>query len=51
MPPEPDDRLTQLAAIFAAAILRLHQRSALPDSAPQRLEVSPETVLSVVHGG
>jgi len=53
--------LTELASIFAVGLLRLQVRSVLPpadqplnsppDSGPPRLEVLPETVLSVSHGG
>ena len=56
----PDERRDELAGIFAAGILRLHARSALTNESQQistpavpedsgllRLEVSPETVLSV----
>lgn len=49
-----DDRLTQLATIFAAAILRLHHRAALensPDSDADSLEIPPEIRLSVSHNG
>ena len=59
----PDVRRDELAGIFAAGILRLHGRAALPDELQQisspavpkdsgllRLEVSPETVLSVHNG-
>ena len=59
----PDERRDELAGIFAAGILRLHERSALPDESQQistpvvpedsgllRLEVSPKTVLSVHNG-
>ena len=56
----PGERRAELAAIFAAGILRLRARAALPsdtsppeispDSAAERLEVPAETVLSVVHG-
>jgi hypothetical protein len=59
----PDERRDELAGIFAAGILRLHARSALPNESQQistpvvpedsgllRLEVSPETVLSVHNG-
>ena len=59
----PDERCDELTGIFAAGILRLHARSALPyesqqistpavpeDSGLLRLEVSPETVLSVHNG-
>jgi len=57
----PDEqRLVDVAAILAAGILRLRERQSLPvpkpvknpgDSSPDRLELSGETVLSVVHGG
>lgn len=57
----PDEqRLADIAAILAAGILRLRDRQSLPvakqarkpgDSAAGRLELSGETVLSVVHGG
>jgi hypothetical protein len=57
----PDDqRLVEVASILAAGILRLRDRQSLPvakqakksdDSYPDRLELSAETVLSVVHGG
>lgn len=56
----PDERRSELARIFAAGIVRLHARAALPggtpfpeispDSAAKRLEVPAETVLSVIHG-
>lgn len=56
----PDEqRLVDVASILAAGILRLRGQS-LPisandanpaDSSPERLELSSETVLSVVHGG
>ena len=56
----PSERHAELAAIFAAGILRLRARAALPgdssspeispDLAAERLEVPAETVLSVVHG-
>ena len=49
-----ESQLTELAEIFAAAILRLRQRSALEISADSRdecLDVSPEIRLSVTHGG
>jgi len=47
----PDARLTELASIFAAAILRLHARTALatesePNAGSTCLEVPAETVLS-----
>jgi hypothetical protein len=57
----PDEqRLVDVASILAAGILRLRERDSLPenkqagnpgDSSSQRLELSGETVLSVVHGG
>ena len=57
----PDEqRLVDVASILAAGILRLRERQSLPisandanpgESSPQRLELSGETVLSVVHGG
>jgi hypothetical protein len=57
----PDEqRLVDIASILAAGILRLRERQSLPvpkrvkhpgDSSPDRLELSGETVLSVVHGG
>lgn len=50
--------LCDLASIFAAGLLRLQVRAvpsptpnSPPDSGPPRLEVLPETVLSVSHGG
>lgn len=55
----PDERLSELAEIFAAGVLRLRRRSALPlvepshdrenvsESLANRLELSRETVLSV----
>ena len=56
----PDERLSEVAGILAAGVLRLHARAALPgdnpglekspDSGPAGLEVSGETVLSV-HSG
>lgn len=54
--PSPEDqRRTELASIFAAAILRLRQRDALPESeSPNELatclEFPSETVLSGHHG-
>lgn len=50
-----DDRLTELASIFAAAILRLRARAALEtepgsDVGSTCLEVSSETVLSDHNG-
>lgn len=57
----PNERRAELAAIFAAGILRLHARTAIPsddppaeispESATACLEVPAETVLSVIHGG
>lgn len=57
----PDEqRLVDVASILAAGILRLRERQSLPDSkqlknpgdsSPDRLELSGETVLSVLHGG
>jgi hypothetical protein len=57
----PDEqRLVDVASILAVGILRLRERQSLPvakqgknpgDSPPDRLELSGETVLSVVHGG
>ena len=57
----PDEqRLVDVASILAAGILRLRDRQSLPipkqvknpgDSPADRLELSGETVLSVVHGG
>jgi hypothetical protein len=59
----PDERLAEVAGIFAAGILRLHVRAALspdsaehphpkilPESRQDCLEVSRETVLSGPHG-
>jgi hypothetical protein len=59
----PHDSLVELAQIFAAAILRLRARQALPkstghaapannfpESSAARLEVSPDTALSVHTG-
>ena len=55
-----EQRLVDIASILAAGILRLQDRQSLPsgdktgdrgDSSPHRLELSGETVLSVVHGG
>jgi hypothetical protein len=56
----PDERLSEVASILAAAVLRLHARAALfgddpgrgipPDSGSGGLEVSDETVLSVQRG-
>ena len=57
----PDEqRLVDVASILVAGIMRLRERQSLPvskqlknpsDSSPDRLELSGETVLSVVHGG
>ena len=52
----PDERLATLAAIFADALIRLKQRRILACPNPENtsregLEVSPDTVLSVIHGG
>ena len=55
-----EQRLVDVASILAAGILRFRERQSLPvpandanpaDSSPERLELSGETVLSVVHGG
>jgi hypothetical protein len=56
----PDERLSEVAAILAGGILRLHARAAVsgadpgrgksPDSGPAGLGVSEKTVLSV-HSG
>jgi hypothetical protein len=55
-----EQRLVEIATILAAGILRLRNRQSLPvakqakkpiDSAPDRLELFRETLLSVVHGG
>ncbi len=52
----PDERFREIAAILAAAVVRLHERAALPAATnltnlpPQGLEVPGETVLGV-HGG
>lgn len=54
--PAPEDmRLTELATIFAAAILRLRRRivwsaEESADGTKTCLEVPPETVLSGHHG-
>jgi hypothetical protein len=57
-PDEP--RIVEIAAILATAVLRLRCQESVPnsetseipiDSAPVRLELSRETLLSVVHGG
>jgi hypothetical protein len=55
-----EQRLVDVAALLAAEILRLRHRQLLPvpkqvkksgESSADRLELSGETVLSVVHGG
>jgi hypothetical protein len=56
----PDERFSEIAAILAGGVLRLHARAALagessvpkesPDFSPAGLEVSEETVLSVHCG-
>lgn len=56
----PDERLSEVASILAAGVLRLHARAALScdypapeksqNSAPPGLELSDETVLSVNRG-
>ena len=58
---KPDDRqLVDIAAILDTGILRLRERDSLPESkqagnpaesAADRLELSGENVLTVVHGG
>jgi len=57
-PDEP--RLVEIASILATAVLRLRYRESVPnsetseipiDSLRDRLELSQETLLSVVHGG
>ncbi len=60
-PISPEARRQEIAAIFAAGILRLHSRSAIhgevesveisPESETGCLEVSPESVLSVTQRG
>lgn len=55
VPSSEDTRLTELANIFAAAILRLRHRIVWSDEKPAEvtntgLEVPPETVLSGHHG-
>jgi hypothetical protein len=57
----PDERqLVDIASILAAGILRLRERDSLPESkqaenpaksAADRLELSTENELTVVHGG
>ena len=54
-PSSEDTRLTELASIFAAAILRLRHRivwsdEESADGTKTCLEVPPETVLSGHHG-
>ena len=55
-----EQQLVDVASILAAGILRLRERDSLPESkqarnpaesSADRLELSCETVLSVVHGG
>ena len=56
----PDERFSEVAAILAGGVLRLHARAALSgtnratressDFSPEGLEVSEETVLSVHCG-
>jgi hypothetical protein len=55
-----DTQLVDIATILAAGILRLQQRNSLPESklwknsgdfTDQPLELSGQTVLSVIHGG
>jgi len=57
-PDEP--RIDEIASILATAILRLRRLESVPnsetseipiDSSPDRLELSRETLLSVVYGG
>lgn len=46
-----EDRLTEIAAILAAAILRLRRRHALSSEHAQNpLEFAPDTVLTVHRG-
>ena len=57
----PDEQqLVDVAAILATGILRLRERDSLPESkqtgnpaksSADRLELSTENVLTVVHGG
>jgi hypothetical protein len=57
----PDEQqLVDVASILAAGILRLRERDSLPESkqtgnraesSSDRLELSTENVLTVVHGG
>ncbi|MBU6386648.1 MAG: hypothetical protein KGS49_11980 [Planctomycetes bacterium] len=55
-----EQQLVDVAAILAAGILRLRERDSLPESkqagnpaesSADRLELSGENVLTVVHGG
>jgi hypothetical protein len=54
--PSPDECFREIAAILAAAEVRLHERTALPPATnltnlpPQGLEIPGETVLSVHTG-
>ena len=56
--PDPQRRVEELAAIFAAGVLRVHVTAAFPashmvnplDSKADALDVSPKTVLSVRAG-
>lgn len=53
--PPGETRRTQVASIFAGAILRLHQRMALSSTEVQQetetcLDLEPETVLSGANG-
>jgi hypothetical protein len=56
-PDEP--RTVEIASILAAAVLRLRRRESVPnsetseipiDSSPDRLELSRESLLSIVYG-
>jgi hypothetical protein len=52
----PDEHFREIAALMAAAVVRLHERTPLPPATnltnlpPQGLEVPGETVLSVHTG-
>ena len=55
-----EQQLVDVASILAAGILRLRERDSLPESkqagnpaksSSDRLELSTENVLTVVHGG
>ena len=50
-----ESQLTELATIFATALLRLHRRAALleisADSSAEPLDVLPDIRLTVTHGG